>query len=382
MWMKAIAASLFVCSIRIVAVAQAAYTVTDLGQLTPKAINTWAQVAGNYNNQAYLWSFGQLRALGKLPGGAASSAAAINDLGVITGTADGRGTVVSFPGSPSETQECDDLTQPFIWTWTNGMTGLGAVGDPNYSDLWCDLPFDGSDINDSGQVVGFLAGSYNETQWGFAWTKAKGIKLFGGSWVPTFALKVNNAGEIAGQNSVDDASGTTAFIGHATRWKNAVATDLGTLGGGPDVLDYASAANGVNDLGQVVGWSTTSPVSFEGVPVHAVIWSASGGITDLGTLPGKMSSSALKINLFGQVIGSSGGSRYAFPFQQSQPFEVTGRPFIWSQGTGMKDLNNLIPANSGWVLNSVSDINVWGQIVGSGTRNGKTHGFLLTPTVL
>ena len=382
MWTKAIATSLLLCSFRIIATAQSTYTVTDLGQLSPKAINSWAQVVGNYNNQAYLWSFGQTRALGKLPGGTSSSAVAISDLGVIAGTADGVGTVVSMPGKPSETVECPDLTQPFVWTWAGGMQGLGAVGDPNYSPVWCDLPFNASGVNDSGQVVGYLAGSYNETQWGFSWTKAKGMKLFGGSWVPTFAQSINNFGEIAGQNSVDDGNGTTAFIGHATVWKSGVPTDLGTLGGGPDVLDYASAANGVNDRGQVAGWSATTPVSPEGSPVHAVIWTSGAGITDLGTLPGDTSSSALKINFFGQVIGSSGKSLYVFPFEQSLPFEVTGRPFVWSKSTGIKDLNSLIPANSGWVLTSANDINFWGQIVGSGTRNGKTHGFLLTPTVL
>ena len=35
---------------------------------------------------------------------------------------------------------------------------------------------------------------------------------------------------------------------------------------------------------------------------------------------------------------------------------------------------------SGWVLNSAVAINMWGQIVGSGTRNGHIHGFLLTPS--
>ena len=58
--------------------------------------------------------------------------------------------------------------------------------------------------------------------------------------------------------------------------------------------------------------------------------------------------------------------------------EVVGRPFLWSANKGMQDLNMLIPV-SDWVLNSVSDINVWGQIVGSGTLNGESHGFLLTP---
>jgi probable HAF family extracellular repeat protein len=379
MWTKALVTSLLVGLIRIGAAAQA-YTVTDLGKLSPKAINTWGQVVGNYNNQGYIWSFGQMRAVGTLPGGTSSSAVAINDLGMVAGTADGRGTVVSMPGKPSETKECNDLSQPFVWTLTGGMKGLGGVGDPNYFPVWCELPFDASDINDSGRVVGFLAGSYNDTQWGFVWTKAQGMKLFGGSWVPTFAQAVNNSGEIVGQNSVNDSPGTTAFIGHATLWKSGVATDLGTLGGGPDVLDYASAANGVNDRGQVVGWSTTSPVSSAGSPVHAVIWSARTGTTDLGPLPGDTSSMALKINYFGQVIGTSGNSLYPFPFQQSLPFGVTGRPFIWSGNAGMRDLNDLIPANSGWVLHSASDINVWGQIVGSGTLNGKPHGFLLTPT--
>jgi Tricorn protease C1 domain len=59
--------------------------------------------------------------------------------------------------------------------------------------------------------------------------------------------------------------------------------------------------------------------------------------------------------------------------------EIFGRPFIWSECNGMRDLNTLIRGNSGWLLNSATDINVWGQIVGMGTLNGQPHGFLLTP---
>ena len=100
---------------------------------------------------------------------------------------------------------------------------------------------------------------------------------------------------------------------------------------------------------------------------------------DLGTLPGDTSSAAVKINLFGQVIGSSGNSLYDQNLGANSPFHVIGRPFIWTERSGMRDLNTLIPRNSGWVLQSATDINVWGQIVGSGTRNGQPHGFLLTP---
>jgi hypothetical protein len=45
----------------------------------------------------------------------------------------------------------------------------------------------------------------------------------------------------------------------------------------------------------------------------------------------------------------------------------------------MRDLNSLIPSNSGWSLTIATSINVRGQITGQGTINGEQHGFLLTP---
>src|SRR5205814_4216014 len=121
--------------------------------------------------------------------------------------------------------------------------------------------------------------------------------------------------------------------------------------------------------------------------VHAVRWTQSGTIRDLGTLPGDAVSSAMKINLFGLIIGSSGNTVDFSTIvigglgnsHDPGPLEVIGRPFIWSEREGMQDLNTLIRRNSGWILNSASDINVWGQIVGEGTLKGQPHGFLLTP---
>jgi probable HAF family extracellular repeat protein len=45
----------------------------------------------------------------------------------------------------------------------------------------------------------------------------------------------------------------------------------------------------------------------------------------------------------------------------------------------MTDLNNLIPAGSGWILVEATAINKAGQIAGVGTINGQTRAFLLTP---
>ena len=53
----------------------------------------------------------------------------------------------------------------------------------------------------------------------------------------------------------------------------------------------------------------------------------------------------MRINFFGLVIGWSGETAYAWGDSSSSPFGVIGRPFIWSQRTGMRDLNTLIPQN-------------------------------------
>lgn len=350
------------------------YTITDLGHLSPTAINTWGQVVGNYNGQAYLWTFGHRSALGLLPGGSFSWAAAINDFGAVAGTADGNGIVLPgniFTGEPS--QECSDLTQPFIWK--QKMQGLGTVAasnDDSYNGIECISPFYGAGINNRGEVIGYTGTLTNDYQWGFSWTASTGEELFGSSFPPSFALGISNTGLIVGQTQND---------GNAYSWKNGVATDLGGLVG-----LAISAANGVNEIGQIVGWSTTDVGCVQTVEncMHAVLWSQTGMITDLGTLAGDTDSAASKINLFGSVIGSSGDTVVVSTigdgnFEDVGPLEVIGRPFIWSTKSGMQDLNTLIRPNSRWVLNTATDINVWGQIVGSGTLNGQPHGFLLTP---
>jgi uncharacterized membrane protein len=373
------------------------YSITDLGSLSPTAVNTWGQVVGSRNGHASIWTrWSGTRDLGTLPGGTFSSAAAINDLGVVTGIADGPGTAVSpYPGTPN--LACGDLIEPVVWKKGRiralGTLGFG-FGDPD----WCNYPFYPTAMNGLGQIVGYSSQYPNEFQWGFFWTNgisanlpvsfvlsANGMGLFGGSWPPTFSNAVSNTQQVVGQDGVFFTQG------HATSWKNGVSTDLGSLAGS-DAVFYSSSANSVNDLGQVVGWSTTIPLEdpspcYEPVPsncpIHAVVWTQNIAINDLGTLPGDSVSTAVKINLFGLVIGSSGNSvmspeeGIAIPFLG--PLQVVGRPFIWSKESGMRDLNTLIPSNAGWVLNSVSDLNVWGQIVGLGTLNGQPHGFLLTP---
>lgn len=206
------------------------YTVTDLGaSSSPTGINLVGQVVGNLNGHAFLWTNSTgFQDLGTLAGGTFSHAYAINDLGAVTGIADGPFTVVSsFFGYPN--QECSNLPQPFVWTPSDGMQGLGTIiqtlpfGFFEYS-YWCIIPFKGRSINDLGQVVGDVGG-YSTYQWGFLWTKGDGIRAFGGSWPPTFINGISNTGQIVGQNAGymwTGSSANTMFLGHATSWKNGV----------------------------------------------------------------------------------------------------------------------------------------------------------------
>ena len=356
------------------------FTLTDLGLLSPTGINSWAQVVGNDNHHAVLWSFGHIRRLGTLAGGTFSWAAAINDFGAVTGTADGPGQIVSrFGGSAIA---CNDLLQPFIWTEQTQMRGLGTVGpasdEAGFDDNGCPFPFYAAAINNRGQVVGYTGQLPDVFQWVFLWTNAQGMSIFGSSWWYTYGNGISNSGEIVGENGNGES-------GYATYWKDGAATELSGL---PGISGFAgSAANGINDLGQIVGWSTLHNEAAATSYIHAVNWTPSGKISDLGTLSGDTDSSASKINLFGLVIGSSGNAVTNTTILGGQdadygagPLEVIGRPFIWSEATGMLDLNKLIRPHSGWVLNTVTDINQWGQIVGEGTLNGEQRGFLLTPT--
>jgi probable HAF family extracellular repeat protein len=99
---------------------------------------------------------------------------------------------------------------------------------------------------------------------------------------------------------------------------------------------------------------------------HAFLYSG-GVMIALGTLPGDSMSFADGINSQGQVVGGSGTS-------------LAGRAFLWTAQSGMVDLNTVLPANSGWILDAdATGINDSGQITGTGTLNGaRLHGYILT----
>lgn len=150
----------------------------------------------------------------------------------------------------------------------------------------------------------------------------------------SFAYDLNDHGEVVGSSGVGN---TTS---HAFVWRRGRMTDLGTLGGGPR---DSSVATGINEQGQIVGFSTVA-ADVGDFTSHAVLWS-DGQLTDLGTLGGP-DSVATAINDRGEVVGRSttaNGETHAF---------------LWRRGR-MVDLG----APDGTTFSSPAAINTRGQVV-------------------
>ena len=60
---------------------------------------------------------------------------------------------------------------------------------------------------------------------------------------------------------------------------------------------------------------------------------------------------------------------------------IVGEQFVYSNGT-LQNLNNLIPAGSGYQIQNATGINDNGQIVANAddTATGQTHALLLNPS--
>ncbi len=320
----------------------------------------------------------------------------VTDLGTLGGTSstacgmNSRGEVVGFSSIATG--------QSHAFRWRDGeMTDLGTL-----PGLFFSVAFD---INKHGQVVGDSTADGVRPHHAVLWENSEIIPLptLGGPF--GFAEAIKQHGQVVG------ASRTASLQLHAFLWEDGVMTDLGALPG-----ETFSVARAINKRRQVVGNSAPLELGSFGhcptdplpvLPWHAALWD-SGVITDLGTLGG-IFSIAKGINDHGIIVGSAslvGGEEHAFLFRDGTMTDlgtlggtyslanqinnhgqavglsrIAGgelHAFLWEDGV-MTDLNNLIPADSGWILVEATAINKAGQIAGVGTINGRTHAFLLTP---
>lgn len=311
-----------------------AYTLIDLGEnVNPKALNNTGIVVGasntdQYPSTAFRWSSG----IGfELIDGTSSNA--VNDNNQIAGST---------------------------------ITGAFILDGNSYQD-WSDYAAFG--INQSGKVAGYKVGTnpyqaaslpYNPAIYdGKHWTVfniaglyPRGTRL--GVYADRFILNaINLSGYSVGYKYRYGIYGTSAILIDP----NVTVKDLS------DVVYLPTdggIATDINDNNIIVGVNGTQ---------QAYIYDYTmSNLTLLPLLDGGTYSRALAINEANQVVGTS---------ETLVDTTKVYHAFIWDETNGVVDLNNM-PMPAGWILTSAAAINDNGDIVGTGTFNGVSHGFMLT----
>jgi probable HAF family extracellular repeat protein len=318
--------------------AQTSYTITDLGTLSAngysvaQAINTTAQVtgaSGNNNSNVsdiFVYENGAMTNLGTL-GGTSGIGNAINASGQVAGySQNSSNTYRAFLSSGGTLIDIGDLGGGSAVAY--GINDLGMVVGSGVTTNGENHPF----LYHNGRMIDLGTLGSRNNDW---WNVASGI---------------NNSGVVTGTSY--DANGN--FFGFV--WKNGKMVKMGTLGGA------WSQGNAINNKNQITGIAYLK----NGL-AHAFITNCGTcPLKDLGTFAGNTSTVwGVAINDSGVVVGKS-------------TFGGTYHAYVYSNGK-IKDLNNLIPTGSGWVLIDARGINTAGQIVGMGTQNGQEHAYMLTP---
>ena len=297
--------------------------------------------------------------------------AGINNLGVVVGISKD----VNAIGMP--------MLKPVRWTPAGLVQLANTIGSARA-------------INSSGTSVGFKSvsvGGFRAYRWGLS---GSGNQVHFGTLPSSSAFDINEAGSIVGRSDFLISSPVNSQRGFY-RGPLGSYTSMGSLGG------VQSAAHGINNHGQVCGsadndsgdpqavaWTPGSPPVALGV---GGVWSSALAINDSNSICGVFGDSInpyqgfvvnqgavyslptlwpgedatpVAINQFGYIVGTSGSLG-------------SSRAILWEPGRAACDLQALLPAGSGWVLETAGDINDLGEITGKGVYNGQVRGYRMTP---
>lgn len=239
-------------------------------------------------------------------------------------------------------------------------------------------------INNLGHAVGYVTDNTASQRRGFRYADGKMSLLAGQKSNPH---AINDADQVVGESSLPGSPQMSPVL-----WQGQTIFKLPACCGG--------TATAINRRAVVVG----DMYDREG-RYHAFTWDRAHGIQPLG--PQSDFSAAVAINSTGHVVVdafSQGMLLYEdgkstrmdlpakFPAKPAAindcdvvvggfgPYSDAERAFVWDKKTGFHDLNERIPADSGWKLERATSINDKGEVVGWGDYHGtEDAGFLLKP---
>lgn len=241
-------------------------------------INEAGNVCGKYDlpTEAFIWTpeTGAIT-LERPEGVFAAKATEIANVGGI----DGAGAVCGTMGIPQ--------SRAFFHNG-DGFIDLGLLPGHNWSF--------GRGINDAMTVVGLSMNNQTGPLVAFIWQDGVMAPIPELARITADARDINNAGQITGWMQPGVPDETTGFL-----WDNGTVIDIGPIEGG-----YTSEPEAMNDRGDIVGrGKVPNPTgSFEWI---AFLWT-DGQMINLGTLPGREVSIALGVNNKREVVGLAAGT--------------------------------------------------------------------------
>ena len=347
-----------------------------------KSINDFGVVAGysnapNGKRHAAAWAFGRKLDLGTLGTDLALASMVPwpvkNNVGLISGISltddidpnGGQGwscTAGGFLANPD-----GHTCHGFVWAWGRmrdlpplpGGRNSFATGTNNWGQTggWAENGVADSDC------VAPQAQQFKPVIWGPGNGQVRVLPLVDGDTSGSVTA-LNDRGQAVGISGICDQAVGRSSARHAVMWDHGHLVRIDN----PNQAPYWNTAMALNERGDVAGFAGT-PGDFDGNFTRAFAWSRSSGWIWVDLLAGDIAAIGTGINERGQVVGYSNDAAPAF------------HAWIWQNGQ-TSNLNDLIDRSNGFggTLNLADDINDFGVITGRGTdADGSRIAFVATP---